>query len=94
MRAGLFQQHGDNAGGHEVRHRPGQHGPDAKLREVAAAIRDQGPDAADLHADGAYVGEPAEGEGGDGEGARVEGGFVLSELGKGEELVDDSAGAE
>ena len=41
-----------------------------RLGEVVAAVGDEGADAADLHADGADVGEAAEGEGGDGEGAR------------------------
>ena len=59
-----------------------------------AAVGDEGSDAADLHADGAYVGKAAKGEGGDREGAWVESGFDLAELVEGEELVDDGAGAE
>ena len=68
----LLEQHGDDGGGHEVGHGSGEHGAEAELGEVVAAVGDEGSDAADLHADGADVGEAAEGEGGDGEGARGE----------------------
>ena len=70
--AGLFDEHGDDAGGHEVGHGAGEHGAEAEAGEVVAAVGDERADAADLHADGADVGEAAEREGGDGEGARRE----------------------
>ncbi len=64
------------------------------MSEVVAAVGNEGSDAADLHADAAYVGESAEGEGRDREAAGIEGGFELAELGEGYELVDHGAGAE
>ena len=90
----LLDEHGDDAGGHEVGHGSGEHGAEAELGEVVAAVGDEGSDAADLHADAADVGEAAEGEGGDGEGAGGEGGFEQAELSEGDELVDHGAGAE
>ena len=83
------------AGGHEVGHGAGEHGAEAEAGEVVAAVGDEGADAADLHADGAEVGEAAEGEGGDGEGARGERGLRCApSCGVGDELVEDGAGAE
>ena len=64
------------------------------MGKIVAAIGDERADAADLHADGADVGEAAEREGGDGEGARGEGGLLQAELSVGDELVEDGAGAE
>jgi len=90
----LADEHGDDAGGHEVGHGTGEHSAETEAGEVVATVGDEGSDAADLHADGAQVGEAAEGEGGDGEGARSERGFDLAKVGEGDELVDDGAGAE
>ena len=69
----------------------------ARRPSRASSLRRSGiecADAADLNADGAEVGEAAEREGGDGEGARIERGLECPEVGKGDELVDDHAGAE
>ena len=69
-------EHGDDAGGHEVGHGPGQHGAKSEASEVIAAVRDQGSDASDLDADRAEVREAAQGEGGDGEAAGGENGVA------------------
>src|ERR1700761_1494752 len=90
----LFQQHTDYGCGHEVGHGAGEHGAQAEARELVAAFGDERADAADLNADGAEVGEAAEREGGDSEGARVECALERTEMRKGDELVDDHAGAE
>ena len=89
--ASLFNEHGDDAGGHEVGHGSGEHGAEAEAGEVAAPGGSQSTDAADLDADGAEVGEAAEREGGDGEGTRVESAFHGAELAKCHEFVGDHA---
>src|SRR5665213_3109684 len=89
-----FDQHGNDARGHEVCHCACKHGAEAELGEFVAAMRDERSDAPDLHADGAEVGEAAEREGCNGESARRQGAFLQSELGVGDELVDHGAGAE
>ena len=76
----LADEHGDDAGGHEVGHGSGEHGSEAEAGEVVAAVGDEGSYAADLNADGAEVGEAAEREGGDGEAAGGESAFWAPRL--------------
>jgi hypothetical protein len=90
----LFDEHGDDAGRHEIGHGSGEHGAEAEAGEVVAAFWDESADAADLNADGAEVGEAAEGEGGDGEGARGEKMLLLAEISVGDQLVEHGTGAE
>src|ERR1700735_5420476 len=90
----LADEHGDDAGGHEVGHGSGEHGAEAEAGEVVAAIGNEGSYATDLNTDGAEVGESAEGEGGDGEAAGGEKTLLGAEVGVGDELVEDGAGAE
>ena len=90
----LVEKHGDDAGGHQVRHGSGQHGAEAKPRKIVAAVGDQRADAADLHADGAEVGEAAQRKGGDGESARSERALLQAKLRVGDELVQHRARAQ
>jgi hypothetical protein len=92
--ASLFNEHGDDAGGHEVGHGSGEHGAEAEASEIVATVGDEGADAADLNADGAEVREAAEGEGGDGEAAGGDDRFLCAEVGVGDQLVEHGAGAE
>ena len=43
----------DDAGGHEVCHRPGEHGAESEPSKIVAAIGDECTYSADLHADAA-----------------------------------------
>ena len=90
----LADEHGDDAGGHEVGHGSGEHGAETEAGEIVAAIGNEGSYATDLNTDGAEVGESAEGEGGDGEAAGGEKTLLGAEVGVGDELVEDGAGAE
>src|SRR2546430_16252505 len=56
----------------EVRERPRDHGAEPEPRQVVLTVRRERADAADLYADRADVGEPAQREGSDGERYRVE----------------------
>jgi hypothetical protein len=47
----LLDEHGDDAGGHEVGHCSGEHGAQTEAGEVVTAVGDEGAYAADLHAD-------------------------------------------
>ena len=68
----LLDQHRHNARRHQVRHGSRQHRPETKPRQVVAAIGHQRSNAADLHADGAEVGESAQRKCRNGEGSRRE----------------------
>ena len=66
------QQEAGDGRGHEVGERAGEHRAQAEPRQIVAAVRRQRADAADLDADRAEVGEPAQREGRDGERLRIE----------------------
>ncbi len=57
--ARLTQQNTDDGRRHQVGHRSGEHRPQSQAGEVVAPVRRQRSDAANLHADGAKVGEAA-----------------------------------
>ena len=65
-----------------------------RLRQVVAAFRNQRADAADLHADGAEVGEAAQRECGDGERTRRERGLLRAQADVGDDFVERHARAE
>src|SRR6266478_1629349 len=84
-------KHADDRGGHQVGHSAGKHGADAELRELAAALRSERADAANLNADGAEVRKATKRESGDGEGSRIERALQRSELLERNKLIDDHA---
>src|SRR5258705_11873450 len=67
-----LQQKSRDRRGHEIRERSGEHGPQTEPREIVTPVRRERSDAADLNADRAEVGEPAEREGCDRERSRIE----------------------
>src|SRR5207247_517847 len=75
----------------EVRERPRDHGAEPEPRQVVLTVRRERADAADLYADRADVGEPAQREGGDGERYRVELPAERSEILVRDELVQHHA---
>src|SRR5262249_25789749 len=79
---------------HQVGHGPCQHGAYPGFGQIVAALRSQGPDAADLNADGAEVCKAAKRKSGDGKGTRIERSLQRPELAESDKFVDDHAGAE
>src|SRR3989449_6603767 len=85
------QQHPRQRRRQEVRERPRDHGAEPEPRQVVLTVRRERADAADLYADRADVGEPAQREGGDGERYRVELPAERSEILVRDELVQHHA---
>jgi len=67
-----LQENPHDAGGHVAREEAADHGAEAELGEVGAAVGGERADAADLDGDAGEVGEAAERVGGEDEAARIE----------------------
>src|SRR5437588_4350914 len=89
-----FVQNTHDGRRHQVGHGAGQHGAEAQPGQLSALVRRQGANAADLYADGAEVGEAAQGKRSDGEAAHVQRALQWPELPKGDQLIQGHAQAQ
>ena len=78
----------------QIRHGAGEHGAHSQSRQIVAAFRDQRANAADLHADGAKVGEAAQRKRRNGERTRRESGLLRAQADVSDDFVERHARAQ